>query len=331
MSNKNIVPRVNWDRDFPWKVYSLRYDITTAIPDYEEDNPRTWPLIRDAVTTEYRPTVPPKYLAYDQTLIKSFERLQGPPSRPSRTSKYLTNLFLYYPFNYDRHGQLREHPHITSDELEEWKRQMSRTVPTTKKEAVTKNATTNDHTNDEATKNVSSEAAINEIMKMLDDSDADSDMIPYTRVVDLETELEKTRKQVSEARKRADTAERRIEALKIDLSGRSNNLKKSRGKVDELEDKVDELEDKMEALKDEVEELKDEAEELKDEVEDLKAKVKQSNKNVSAAKQKTAVKEQQILRILEGMRKKKQGAGFQKRKSSEDASEAQQKRLRTEV
>jgi hypothetical protein len=55
---------------------------------------------------------------------------------------------------------------------------MSCAVPTRKQEAVTKNATTNDHTNDTATKDVSPEAGFNEIMKMLG-SEADTDMIPY--------------------------------------------------------------------------------------------------------------------------------------------------------
>ncbi|RYN35115.1 hypothetical protein AA0115_g2385 [Alternaria tenuissima] len=292
-------------------------------------DPRTWSFISKVVATgeqaNYsKATVPPVYMVYDRALINSFKRLQGSHRGTSRLARHLTNLFLYYPFNYDRHGQLREHPHIPPDELEEWKKQMSHGVPTTKQEAVTKNATTNDHTNDEATKDVSPDAAVDEIMKMLDDSDTDTDMIPYSRVMELEEELEKTKKQVSEANKRADTAEEGIEALKVDLAGCSNDLQKSRGKVDELEDK-------MEVLKDDMKELKDEVEELKTEREELKAKVKQSNKDVSVAKQKTAVKEQQILRILEGMRKKKQGAGSQKRKSSEDVSKAQQKRLRTEV
>ena len=338
MSNKNIEPHVNWNGDFNWDGYStilgahiLQRHIKALIPGYKVTDPRTWPSIREVIAPKYQAKGPPKYLAYDQTLVKSLTCFQGSRSRPSRMSQHLTNLFLYYPFNYDRHNQLREYPHITPDELEEWKKQMRLMGWTTKQEALNQNGATNDHTNDEATKDVSPDAAVDEIMKMLDDSDTDTDMIPYTRVVELEKELEKTREQVSGANKRADTAEGGIKALKVDLAGCSNDLKKSREKVEELRDKVEDLGD-------EVEELKDEVEGVRYEVEELKAKVKQSNKDVSAAKQKTAVAEQktvvaeqQILKILEGMRKKKQGAGLQKRQSSKDVSEAQRKKLKIDV
>ncbi|OAG20678.1 hypothetical protein CC77DRAFT_1008716 [Alternaria alternata] len=368
MSNKNIEPHGSWDGDFTWHGYFLRTHIKTVTPEYNMNDPSTWPLIRKVIATgnqadHSKTTVPPEYLVYDQNLVRGFRRLQNTQGKSVETSQYMRNLFLHYPFNYDRHGKLREHLHITPNELEEWKKQMSCAVPTRKQEAVTKNATTNDHTNDTATKDVSPEAGFNEIMKMLG-SEADTDMIPYTSVVELEEELEKTRKQVSEAKKTAELAEEAKATLDmaykaacksytIRVNGRMRELREywtkllsqertNHGNAKELlvlmkeamdqeKTRADAAETVVQALKVDLAGHSNDLEKSKKEVEELKAEVKQSSKDISAAKQKAAVAEQQILKILEEMKKKKQSAGSQKRKSSEDVSEAQRKRLKTEV
>ncbi|CAI9637308.1 unnamed protein product [Alternaria burnsii] len=368
LNNKNIEPRVSWDGDFTWDGHFLRMHIETVTPGYNINNPITWPLIRKVIATgtqadHSKTTVPPQWLVYDQKLVRGFKRLQNTQGKSIETSQYMRNLFLHYPFNYDRYGKLRDHPHITPDELEEWKKQMSCVVRTRKQEAVTKNATTNDHTNDEATKNTSSEAAMNEIMKMLG-SEADTDIIPYTRVVELEEELEKTRKQVSEANKRVGIAEQAKDRQHVAyqaacktystrvsdevyelrkywtnlLSQERTNLGNAKEllvlmkeAMDQEKTRADTAERDIEALRTDLAGCSNDLKESKKEAEELKAEVKQSNKDISAANQKAAVAEQQILKILEEMKTKKQSAGSQKRKSSEDVSGAERKRLKTEV
>ncbi|CAN9082203.1 unnamed protein product [Alternaria alternata] len=342
MSNKNIVPCVNWDGGFPWEGYSLRYDITTAILEYEKDNPRTWPLIRDAVTTECRSTVPPKYLAYDQTLIKSFKRLQGSPSRPSRTSQYLTNLFLYYPFNYNSHGQLREHPHIPPNDLEQWKDLMKQEVPTTAEEMKTEDAIYNDQGDDDVTGTTSPEAAIQEmmIMKIFDDTGADH--VSAQRVIELEGELEKMRQTVLQANERADSEEKKRTAV-IDRGKKAyEDLVRERKELqawrtnflneyNKMQKRAKTAEEDACKLRGDLASRDNDLEKGKATVEKLEAEVEQRRKDISTANQRIVGLEKQIFKLFEKAKKKEQGTDTQKRAAVDDVSEAQRKKLKAEA
>ena len=48
--------------------------------------------------------------------------------RPNLHGKQIKVMFAYYPFNFDRYGEMRKSPHIPADELKEWIKLMKGTV-----------------------------------------------------------------------------------------------------------------------------------------------------------------------------------------------------------
>lgn len=127
MSNEDTKPYGDWNGDFTWDGHFLRMHIKTVTQKYDMEDPRTWPLVHGVVATgdgvDHRKTkLPPQYMVYDQDLIKTlneYRPLQGSRAKSGRQRKNdATSRFLFYPFNYDRWGQLRAHPHIPPDDLE---------------------------------------------------------------------------------------------------------------------------------------------------------------------------------------------------------------------
>lgn len=127
MSNEDTKPCGDWNGDFTWDGHFLRMHIKTVTQKYDMEDPRTWPLVHGVVATgdgvDHRKTkLPPQYMVYDQDLIKTlneYRPLQGSRAKSGRQRKNdATSRFLFYPFNYDRWGQLRAHPHIPPDDLE---------------------------------------------------------------------------------------------------------------------------------------------------------------------------------------------------------------------
>ena len=126
-----------WRGPFSWNGLLLRLHIRTVKLDYDAEDPRTWPLIKDVVQTEvnydYRQTKPaPRFLAYEQSLMENLitHRLlvNKVSCRPNLHGKQIKVMFAYYPFNFDRYGEMRKSPHIPADELKEWIKLMKGTV-----------------------------------------------------------------------------------------------------------------------------------------------------------------------------------------------------------
>lgn len=279
-------------------------------------NPRTWPLVRQVVATEnsidYRKSkVPPEYLVYEQSLIKNLDELRPLQSQRTvnrRKNQNRKNLFRYYPLNYDRNGELRAHPHIPADELEEWISQIKDSKPIAKKEVDTKGVLVGNHANDEVVEDASPEAAaIHEIMKMLDDTDA----VPASRVAELEEELDKTKKESLEADMRAESAEKKATAMRAKYQ---TAVQKFSVQVGEALCEYKEQSHKL--LCQERTNLSTLREILvkEDEIASLQSDLKKSGKDVSTAKQETTMAKQQIFKIFEEMKKKKQGTGLQKKR-----------------
>lgn len=360
MGSKDVEPCGDWKGDFTYDGYFMRMHVKTVTQSYNMLDPSTWPLVRSLYATDNNTDnswskVLPEYLAYSQSQIADLDNRR--PFQGLRSSRKknrgMKHLFRCYPFNYDREGKMREHPHIPSDELTEWMAHDHRQNLFVTKEADTKDITViiKDPTDDELTENVSPEAAIDGIMKMLDDTDTDT--VSSSRVTQLEQELETSRGQISEANKRANEAEtcsaqmhhdykdavkrcsKQVCYLLEDYRKTSNKLalqenvnysssealseimRKDRMKNEDLEKSVMELEGSLGSRDSDL--MRSE-----EEIKRLKAEVKRSNQETVAAKQ-------QIVQIFEEMRKKKQGAGLQKKKKkAEDTPEAPRKKPKVE-
>ncbi|KAI4654350.1 uncharacterized protein J4E78_007395 [Alternaria triticimaculans] len=367
MDSDKIEPYGNWNGHFTWHGKFMREYVKLVTRKYDKHDPRTWPLIHRSASTETgfnygNSKFIPEYMVYDQTLMERMDKcdiLRIARNRTTTGQKNVARLFCYYPFNYDRHGELRKYPHIPSEELEEWMSRTTRPVPTTHEKADTENALSNE----DATEDSSSKTAIHEIMKMLDDTDTAT----ATRVTELEEELDKTRKEILVANIRADSAEKRSTLLQATLNGLASkvaqlmdeheketrklllqeqtNLSNAKALLATVTSKYEETRARAEIADKEIKELEESLvrheenhKNSREEVKRLKDKVKQSNQDTVtaqqqtvAAKQETMVEKQQIFKILEEMKKKKQGTGLQKKKAEGDIADPPRKKPKVEV
>ncbi|KAI4951693.1 hypothetical protein J4E86_007109 [Alternaria arbusti] len=369
MDSDKIEPYGNWDGHFTWHGKFMREYVKLVTRKYDKHDPRTWPLIHRSASTETgfnygNSKFIPEYMVYDQALMERMDKCDILRISRNRTTTGGKNgLFCYYPFNYDRHGELRKYPHIPSEELEEWMSRTTRPVPTTHEKADTENTLSNE----DAIEDSSSKAAIHEIMKMLDDTDTAT----TTRVTELEEELGETRKEVLEANIRADSAEKRSTQMgehyqaawkersvkakelvdehreqtrKLLLQQRTN-LSNAKALLATVTSKYDETRAGAQIADKKIKELEERLVKVErihkrstEEVARLKDQVKQGNRDTAtaqqqaaAAKQETMVEKQQIFRILEEMKKKKQGTSLQKKKAEDEIADPPRKKPKIEV
>jgi hypothetical protein len=129
MVTSDITPSSDWKGPFTWDGLFLRMHIPTVRKLYDQKDPRTWPLIRKITSTEAcvdyrRSKMPPRILAYEQSLMAELEPLW--PMKNNRFVQRASDLkpvsyrFLYYPFNFDQEGTLREFPHLPSKDYQVW-------------------------------------------------------------------------------------------------------------------------------------------------------------------------------------------------------------------
>ena len=74
MTDSDLTPSSTWTGDFTSDGLFLRKHIKTVKHDYNQQDPRTWPLIREISSTDngidYRKSRSvPAFLAYEQSLI----------------------------------------------------------------------------------------------------------------------------------------------------------------------------------------------------------------------------------------------------------------------
>lgn len=133
MSDINASDLPLWRGPFSWDGLLLRLHIRTIQHDYDAEDPRTWPLIKDVVQTEvnydYRQTKPaPRFLAYEQSLVENLithrPLVNKVSCRPNMAGRQIKVMFADYPYNFDRFGELRDFPHLPEEELKEWTRLM---------------------------------------------------------------------------------------------------------------------------------------------------------------------------------------------------------------
>ena len=377
MSDKDIEPCGVWDSDFSWDGYFLRMHMKTVTQQYDMYNPRTWPLVSQVMATEnnsdYRKSkVPPEYLVYEQTLIKDLDALrplQAQRTLNRRKNRGMKNLFRYYPLNYDRNGELRAHPHIPADELEEWLNQVCRSVPTTTEEVDTKDVVYDDHANESLPKDsyleACPDAAYDAIMKTLVDSGPAS----IATVARLEEELSCARKNFQEMRKNSvtkydelakKTQHHQNVLLKYaaylskgrkELTRTGKALSEEKAKVTKLEsdlesclasnirlqDRYDALEREyarsqamMDGLSQNLQHRTSEVASKIGEIKGLDSVVKKLTADLAVANQETTAEKQRIVKIWKEL-KKVQESSSQKNKATEDVSETQRKKLKSEA
>ncbi|KAL1801625.1 hypothetical protein ACET3X_001967 [Alternaria dauci] len=353
--NNHIKPQWNWDGDFTWDGYFLRMHIKTINPTYDANSPHTWPLIRQVVATgdgaDYSGSkFPPQYLAYDRTLVESFKRLQNQPGSSGRMKQHLKKLFLHYPFNYDRHGQLRTYPHMPTDEIEEWKKRMSLVVPNESEEAEYENTTDNDHVEKQTIQIISREVALSKIMKMVEDTNTET--LSASRVPELEKGLQRLRHELSSVKYTRDAWKRR--AIDLAESIRAAVNKFPERVVDELiyKEKLCKVFNQEQAYSYDLETLveltmaaheaaikehktrSDTAKEvstgLMRDLASRDAKLKKRDEEISSLKSELEQSNRDIFMVLEKMEQRGQAASS-KKKVCEDMSEAQRKRMKTDA
>ncbi|KAH6881464.1 hypothetical protein BKA58DRAFT_445648 [Alternaria rosae] len=348
MSDKDIEPCGIWSSDFTWDGYFMRMHMKTFTQKYDMYSPRTWPLVRQVVATEnsvdYRKSkVPPEYL-------RTVNR---------RKNRNMKNLFRYYPLNYDRNGELRAHPHMPPDELEEWLSQVSRGVRATTVEVDTKDVVHDSHATEvlpeDSCPDACPDVAYEEIMKVL----ADSDPTSVATVAKLEEELSCTQKKLGEVEKNSLTRynslfkiaksrhenalmyrahaenilkeKTRAEEALLDETARvtklENELKSSKVSKIKLQSMFDDLENTyVQSLQDVRSVVATKVEEIKG----LDAEVKKLTADLAVANQGIAAGKQRIVKILKEM-KKAQEPSSQKNKATEDILEVQRKKLKSEA
>jgi hypothetical protein len=329
MSDNGIVePRGDWRGAFTWDGYFMRMRMSTVTRKYcqctyDIYNPRTWPLIAwvgagDSGADYRKSKIPPRYVAYPQTRIDSMDELQ-----PIKLLKFWTPkmLFEYYPFNYNRKGQLRAHPHIPSDELEEWMSLVNR----------------------------DKQPNIEESYK------EDIELGPVS-VSELERQLDRASKEAEEAKETAHSY--RLSALKYqteaeiqtklkvlfekylsedraEAAGLWNDLRSLKSSKSELQSMFDNLEREHEQSLEAREKLwqnqrESELSRKTEEIKGLESEVKKLQAHLAVANQETAAEKETIVKIWEGM-KKLQEASSQKHKATEEVSEAPRKKAKTEA
>ncbi|KAF2036691.1 hypothetical protein EK21DRAFT_106004 [Setomelanomma holmii] len=138
MATLNIAPDGEWNHDFSWDGHLMRIHIKGLKQDYDETDPRTWPLIKDIKSTDNgksyeKSKLPPARLAYRSCLAKKILEYRS-SRKDSKDDTKLSDgtsasaLFVAYPYNFTRKGKLRQIMGIPPKELELWMRSVKSPV-----------------------------------------------------------------------------------------------------------------------------------------------------------------------------------------------------------
>ena len=368
MSNNHIEPSDFWSGDFTWDGHFMRMHMKMVTKKYDMYNPSTWPLVYRVVATDnatdYRKSrVPPEYMVYEQSLINELDELRPlcrQKSAECGNGENMKILFHYYPLNYDRKGGLREYPHIPFDELEEWMSYCRRSKLITTEKSDAKDVVQEDKNADTCP-----DAAYEEIMKTLTDSESAS-VVSISKV---EEQLSCARKELRDAKESfentrkgllhdveasriamqkyqkqaASNIEEKVHAEKA-LSAQTTRVKELqttlmflrcskemlrleyktiRGKVERSQKDQEEM---RKAMNDGESELASKNEEIKG----LGSEVQKLKVRLTVATKEAEMEKQRILKIWKEMKKGKE-VPSQKKKATEDISEAQRKKSKSEA
>jgi hypothetical protein len=323
MSSSDITPGENWTGPFTWDGHFMRLHIKTVKHDYDADNPRTWPLIKDLTQTDngsnYKKSrTPPARLAYAQENMDDMKQ-HSPLRYASKSSigvpdsrRWISKNFVDYPFNYDHKGKPRDHPHLRENEMGEW---LKVATPKEGPKPPPVGTTESDHVS-----HVSPEKAFEQIMQTLSDPDA---------------ELRQAKKDVARYRNEAKVALAKVDSTRKEFSAQARVFTK-RAQVANDKQKA-QFAKELDAEKAKTRLAQREASGLKVELEEAKAQAGVLGKEIGTCREEIKTKEvelaganERIMVIWKEMQKGKDG-GNGKRKPSPEVSGGQrpEKRAKT--
>ncbi|KAH7383322.1 hypothetical protein BKA66DRAFT_570355 [Pyrenochaeta sp. MPI-SDFR-AT-0127] len=332
MADLDIEPSGTWDWAFiwPWDAHFLREHIKTVKATYNRNDPHTWPLIEKVSLSENGPDLRkheplPGFLAYEQSLMEDIVKYR-PMGRTEdycvtgpRTQK-IHKGFRDYPFNFNRKGLLRGHPHIPVSEFREWASLVAgmrsdTSVTSLASEMVDEQRPTNDLLN-----TVSPISTYEQIMKALVNAKTGFPAI----VADLEEQLNRATEQCRKEKLRVDKADCTI----------GNFEKEKKKQADEWRRKVREVQEELEQYKAYRRSIMAEEKQRRDTIQELlktcEKRLEEKNDELGAAEQEVVEANQRIVTVWTEMQKL-QGTNTRKRKVANEASAPQQKTTKLDM
>jgi len=368
MSNNHIEPSDFWSGDFTWDGHFMRMHMKMVTKKYDMYDPSTWPLVYRVVATDnatdYRKSrVPPEYMVYEQSLINELDELRPLCRHKSAycgDGENMKMLFHYYPLNYDRKGGLREYPHIPFDELEEWMSYCRRSKLITTEKSDAKDVVQEDKNADTCP-----DAAYGEIMKTLTEPGSAS----VVSIPKVEVQLISAQKELRDAKESFDNTRHvlshnvesyRTAIQKYQKQAANNTEEKGRAeaalsvqttRVKELQRALMFLRLSKEMLRIEYKNLRGKLEQsqkdqkemwktVKDgeseiaskneKIEGLDSEVRKLKVDLTVVTKEAEIEKQRILKIWKEMKKGKE-VPSQKKKATENISEVQRKKSKSEA
>lgn len=191
-------------------------DIQSINPDYQLNDPSTWPLLTDATPTDtdeeyYVDKAPPRWLAYRQDIMYEAKHTTS----VLRLHPYFKDThgvwhsrFFDYPFNFDKTGTFRTHAHLPQEELAIWQLIWKREAVKDLNKIKAQRAAPKSSALLQASENgndMSAETAYDHIMRTLSDSTTSP-----TKTKELESQLKQAQDNLQKEKGRANKAEARL-------------------------------------------------------------------------------------------------------------------------
>ena len=307
---------------FSWHDVTLWENIKRNNRDYDTSDPRTWPLIqeffvRDIATHNKQP---PTAVAYSRVAMDTINQANpawtwltpGPTKHKTYEQKKINSRFLAYPYNFARDGTQRLEVGIPKADLESWmdfvntpgKRGKARAVVSKSIPGMTNNAAIEIHP---------PATTYDRIMETLAEQKA-----PTSTTATLKEQLRQAEERCQREKERADKAEQQNTALKQEHD---------KALVQERLDSSLALEQQRDRTMSALQDLHNQrfwAMKAEDKVRALEKGVDKLDCEVAEAKQEAKDANERIEKIWEEMQKGK-------RKATDEAEGAQQKKARLDT
>jgi len=313
-----ISPSSDWTGIYSWDSHLLRLHITMVKPDYDRDDPRTWPLIKNVCRTEreleiMKEEFPAVRLAYDQGITDYLRLL--PPLKKTRW--HLANAcpdvsirFAGYPFNFDKEGVMRRYPHIPKAEYDEWMQLFGKR--SADKPAVEKDAQPQEsgQATTESAEDISPQTAYEQIIKTF----ADTQHSTSTTISNLELELTNTKNACSIQVRRAELAERKVEHIrafyKIEmLKGADRRINGFNKELQSYRDRISEQKAVAQAALASLEVSRQKVRTTEEQVGQLQTALVERQSELEIARKETAQANEKIMAVWTEVHKGKRKAG----------------------
>ena len=106
-----MAPLRTYEGTFSFVSSRLYDNIRYAMPDYDKNDPKTWPYVTLAAIEKHRPYQGypdlPAGVAYQRSITKRYEDMYSAKERIQSASMN-GSFYKRYPFNYDEHDEPKE-------------------------------------------------------------------------------------------------------------------------------------------------------------------------------------------------------------------------------